>query len=158
MCEATTRPARPDETAAIVRLWHATKRDAYPYLPLEQGRSLEEDIGFFRGHIEPRCALWVALGGSEIVGFLALDGSYLDRLYVHPSAQRQGAGSALVDVAKDASPQGLELHTHQQNEHARAFYERHGFVAVRFGISPAPESAPDVEYHWRPGAAGQTAR
>lgn len=24
------------------------------------------------------------------------------------------------------------------------------FVAVRFGTSPPPESAPDVEYHWRP--------
>jgi hypothetical protein len=24
------------------------------------------------------------------------------------------------------------------------------YLAVRFGTSPPPESAPDVEYHWRP--------
>jgi hypothetical protein len=30
-------------------------------------------------------------------------------------------------------------------------YEGQGFVAVKYGLSPAPESAPDVEYHWRPG-------
>jgi hypothetical protein len=29
-------------------------------------------------------------------------------------------------------------------------YERHGFKAVKFGTSPPPESAPNVEYHWRP--------
>jgi len=29
-------------------------------------------------------------------------------------------------------------------------YEKHGFIASRFGTSPPPESAPDVEYHWRP--------
>jgi ribosomal protein S18 acetylase RimI-like enzyme len=49
------------------------------------------------------------------------------------------------------SPNGLELHTHQENESACAFYEKHGFAAVKYGISPAPESVPDVEYHWRPG-------
>jgi hypothetical protein len=29
-------------------------------------------------------------------------------------------------------------------------YEKHGFKAVKFGLSPPPESAPDVEYRWRP--------
>jgi ribosomal protein S18 acetylase RimI-like enzyme len=56
----------------------------------------------------------------------------------------------LLAHACSLSPQGLELHTHQQNTGARRFYERHGFAAVRFGLSPPPESAPDVEYHWRP--------
>jgi hypothetical protein len=29
---------------------------------------------------------------------------------------------------------------------ARAFYERHGFSVVRFGVSPAPEAEPDIEF------------
>jgi len=37
---------------------------------------------------------------------------------------------------------------------ARAFYEKQGFVAVRFGQSLPPESAPDVEYRWRPSNLG----
>jgi ribosomal protein S18 acetylase RimI-like enzyme len=52
--------------------------------------------------------------------------------------------------AQELSPDGLELHTHQENTKARRFYEKHGFEVVRFGVSPPPESAPDVEYHWRP--------
>jgi hypothetical protein len=34
---------------------------------------------------------------------------------------------------------------------ARSFYEKQGFVAVYSGVSPPPESEPDVEYRWRPG-------
>jgi hypothetical protein len=45
---------------------------------------------------------------------------------------------------------GLECHTHQENQAARAFYERNDFIAVKYGISPPPESAADIEYHWRP--------
>lgn len=40
--------------------------------------------------------------------------------------------------------------THQKNSKARAFYEKWGLTAVRFGMSPPPESEPDVEYQWRP--------
>jgi hypothetical protein len=40
---------------------------------------------------------------------------------------------------------------HISGESRRAIpIEHHGFKAVQFGISPSPESAPDVEYHWRP--------
>ena len=79
-----------------------------------------------------------------------MNGSHIDRMYVDPGEWRKGWGTRLVGLAKELSPSGLVLHTHQQNAGARAFYERHGFVAVKFGISPPPERAPDVEYRWRP--------
>ena len=60
------------------------------------------------------------------------------------------AGTRLIIFAKSLSPNGLELHTHQENRAARSLYEKHGFKAVHFGTSPPPESAPDVEYHWKP--------
>ena len=71
-------------------------------------------------------------------------------MYVRPGAQRGGVGRALLAKARQLSPTGLELHTHQHNDRARRFYETHGFRAVAFGMSPAPENEPDVEYHWRP--------
>jgi ribosomal protein S18 acetylase RimI-like enzyme len=151
------RPIREDEVPAVITLWHETKLDAYPYLPLEQSRTIEQDSWFFRERILPGSSVWLAVRDGVIAGFLALQGSYIDRLYVHPSRQGQGAGSALMAKAKELSPTGLELHTHQQNEQARRFYERREFRAVRFGISPPPESAPDVEYHWRPSTTGGAA-
>jgi ribosomal protein S18 acetylase RimI-like enzyme len=40
----------------------------------------------------------------------------------------------------------MRLFTFQRNKAARSFYEKFGFRPVAFGISPAPESEPDVEY------------
>ena len=79
-----------------------------------------------------------------------MNGSYLERLFVDPLEQHQGWGTRFIKYAKKLQPHGLELHTHQENHVARAFYEKHGFTAIKFGISPPPESAPDIEYHWRP--------
>lgn len=111
-------------------------------------------IARFRTFFRPRVAIWVAEEAGSIRGFLALNGSYIDRLYVHPVHQGRGVGSALMAHAKACAPAGLQLHTLQQNQQARAFYKQRGFRAVHFGISPPPESAPDVEYHWTPTAAG----
>jgi len=138
------------ESRAVAELWHVTKKDAYPYLPLEQERTLEDDFKFFHEKLLPRCDIWVAEREGQLVGFLAIQGSYVDRLYVLPSVQRLGVGAALIKQAMQLSPSGLELHTHQKNLVGRSFYEKYGFVAIKFGISPAPESEPDVEYHWRP--------
>ena len=149
---ATVRPFREDDFEPVIELWHRTKRDAYPYLPLEQSRTLDEDRAFFRTSILARCRVFVCEAEGAIRGFVAVNGSYMDRLYVDPSHQRRGIGSALMAEALHLSPEGIELHTHQVNATARAFYEKHGFVAVAFGLSPPPESAPDVEYRRRPAA------
>jgi ribosomal protein S18 acetylase RimI-like enzyme len=140
-----------DDTEAVVRVWHASGRQAYPFIELWQQLSLTEARSVFLQHIVPSCEVWVADTGGEVVGYLAMRGSYVDRLYVGPEHQRAGVGTALLEHAMRRSPAGLTLHTHQKNALARAFYEKHGFVAVRFGISPPPENEPDVEYRWRPG-------
>ena len=144
------RRMRAEEVDRVIQVWHRTKAVAYPYLPTEQGLSLADNDRIFRAVILPDTNLWVASLAGEVAAFLALRGDYVDRLYVLPEAQGSGLGTALLEHAKALSPSGLRLHTHQQNHQARAFYDRHGFRAVRLGISPPPESAPDVEYHWIP--------
>ncbi len=142
--------ARDSEIEDVVVVWNATKRDTYDFIPQERNRTVDQDRAFFESVIRPSCALWVAVDGARVLGFRARRQSYVDRLYVHPSAQRRGVGSRLLRHAIALSPAGIGLHTHVKNTKARAFYEKHGLVAVKFGISPPPESEPDVEYHWRP--------
>lgn len=138
------------EQDSVADLWHRAGQVAYPYLPAWRTMTAELARQVFREHIATHCRIYVVEREAVIAGYLALNGSYLDRLYIDPRNQRQGLGSALLEHARQLSPQGLELHTHQQNTAARRFYEGHGFRAVRFGVSPPPENAPDVEYHWRP--------
>jgi putative acetyltransferase len=144
------RPYRLTDESVVVGVWHRSGRAAYPFLPIWQAFTLEQAHSVFQHVIVPHCELWVATRSSQVVAYLALRQSYIDRLYVDPPEQRKRWGSRLIAHAKILHPHGLELHTHQQNYAARALYERHGFVAVKFGISPPPQSAPDVEYHWRP--------
>jgi ribosomal protein S18 acetylase RimI-like enzyme len=134
---------------AVVHVWHTSGLKAYFFIETWQRLTLSEARRLFRQHVAALCEVWLA-ETDEIVGFLALRGSYIDRLYVSPDHQRAGVGTALLEHAVRCSPAGLELHTHQKNAPARAFYEKQGFVAVRYGISPPPENEPDVEYRWRP--------
>jgi ribosomal protein S18 acetylase RimI-like enzyme len=144
------RPFQDADEAAVVGVWHRSGLAAYPYLPTWQAMTMERAQCVFHNVIRVQCAIWVATLDERIVAYLAMKGTYIDRLYVDPSEWRTSWGTRCIRLAKHLSPSGLELHTHQANAAARTFYERHGFQAVTFGISPPPESAPDVEYHWRP--------
>jgi len=145
------RPFEAADTDAVVDVWHRAGLAAYTYLPTWQSFTREHAGRVFDEVIRPRCDIWVGLEANTIVAYLAMSDSYIDRLYVDPGRWRNGWGSAFVHLAKSLHPDGLELHTHVENGVARALYEKHGFVAVKYGTSPPPESAPDVEYHWRPG-------
>lgn len=149
------RPYLPTDEAEVVRIWHRSGDSIYTFLPMWQELTPEKALHIFREFILPNSQLWVAEEGEKIVAFMALRGSYIDRLYVDSVAQRQGWGTRLLNHAKELHPKGLRLHTHVENYPARSLYEREGFVAVAFGISPPPESVPDVEYHWRPASPTQ---
>ncbi len=151
-----TEPARAirkfeaRDESAVAGVWYRSGRSAYTFLPTWQAFTFERAQEVFRNVIRPTCDIWVGTLHDEVVAYLAMRASYIDRMYVDPIEWRKGWGTLLVALAKNLSPNGVELHTHQENHAARALYQKHGFVAVRFGVSPPPESAPDVEYHWRP--------
>jgi GNAT superfamily N-acetyltransferase len=144
------RPFQDADEIDTAAVWHRSGLAAYPYLPSWQALTLETAQWVFHNVIRAQCAIWVGTLNGQVVAYLAMKGSSLDRLYIDPVEWRKGWGTKFVVLAKQLSPTGLELHTHQENHPARALYERQGFVAVKYGISPPPESAPDVEYHWRP--------
>jgi len=148
------RPFEASDESAVVGVWYRSGRAAYTFLPTWQTFTAENAQAVFRNVIRPKCDIWVGTLHQTVVAYLAVNGSYIDRIYVDPIEWRKGWGARLVALTKELSPSGLELHTHQENHAARAFYEKQGFVAVRFGQSLPPESAPDVEYHWRPSNLG----
>jgi GNAT superfamily N-acetyltransferase len=145
----TIRKFEEDDETALVSIWHRASVTGFPFLPLWQSFSHEQAREVFASTIKPHCDIWVAALDQRLVAYLAMKGTYIDRLFVDPVEWRKGWGTQLINFAKQISPEKLELHTHQENVGARALYEREGFRAVKFGISPPPECAPDVEYHWR---------
>jgi len=136
------------EAEDVVAVWERARHDSQPWLEERMGHTHEDNLRFFRETIMREYELWVACPSGAIAAFLALAPGTVEYLYVDPPCQGTGIGSALLDHAKAASPSGLGLFTHQRNERARAFYERRGFNVVAYGVSPPPESEPDVAYRW----------
>lgn len=132
----------------LVSRWHETNMISYRYVEEHQRHTLDGARDFFRNEVLPTCQIWVADQSGQLLGVLALEIPWIRQLAVFPEYQRRGVGSALLRKACECSPSELRLFTFRRNVAARAFYERHGFSPVVFGISPAPELEPDVEYRW----------
>jgi ribosomal protein S18 acetylase RimI-like enzyme len=134
---------------AVTILWRIAREKSMPDFQREKGHFFYEDREYFQNHILRKNRVWVVVANGQVSAFMAMDGDFIDQLYVHPDRQRRGIGKALLDFARERSPGHLWLYTLQVNTGARDFYEKNGFVAEKFGVSPPPENEPDIEYHWR---------
>jgi len=143
------REYRPDDFDALTIVWRISREKSLPDFQREKGHFFYEDRDYFREHILGNNQVWVVESGRQPVAFMAINNDFIDQFYVDPGFQRRGIGKTMLNFARERSPEHLWLFTLQINAGARAFYEKNGFVAEKFGISPPPENEPDVEYHWR---------
>jgi putative acetyltransferase len=143
------RDYRPEDFDAVTILWRISREKSLPEFQRAKGHFFYEDQDYFRDHVLKENKVWVVEMGQRPVAFIAMRADFIDHLYIHPDYQNRGIGKALLEHARQISPEHLWLYTLQINRNARAFYEKNGFTAEKFGISPPPENEPDVEYHWR---------
>ena len=143
------RDYRPQDFDAVTILWRVAREKSLPEFQRLKGHFFYEDQDYFRDHVLQENRVFVVESNDRPVAFMAMRNDFIDHLYVHPDYQNQGLGKLLLDYARQLSPNHIWLYTLQINMRAREFYERNGFTAEKFGVSPPPESEPDVEYHWR---------
>ncbi|MFC4058734.1 GNAT family N-acetyltransferase [Planomonospora corallina] len=147
------RRARHGDAERIAEVFLAA-RGRMTYLP--RLHTDEETREWISGVVVPHHDVWVAEADGRVAGFAALNGHWLEHLYVAPEAQGRGLGTALLAQVRKARPDLLELYVFQQNTGARRFYERHGFTLVALGDGgDNEERLPDALYRRR--AAGQAA-
>lgn len=149
MADFVIRKYRADDFDAVTILWRISREKSLPDFQREKGYFFYQDRDYFQNHVLVENEIWVVDVDNNPVAFIAMNEDFVDQLYIHPNYWRQGIGNALLNFAREQSPEHVWLYTLQVNVNARAFYEKNGFVAEKFGVSPPPESAPDVEYHWR---------
>ena len=141
--KVTLRPAIGSDAAAIATMMRASL-NAFDWMPVLHAP--EEDLFFIRDIVLPRQQVTVAETGSEIVGFIAVSGDWVEQLYLDPAWTGRGIGSRLLIDATAALPV-VKLHCFQANTGARRFYERHGFRAEAFGDGTTNEEGlPDILY------------
>ena len=149
MAQFQIRPARDDDAVAIAQAHIDARRVAMPWLPVVH--TFEETVRFFGEFVIPNQVVLVAEVEEGVAGFIAIEGGWVEHLYVAPTHQGIGIGDALLHRAREMRPGGLMLWTFERNHRARSFYERRGFTAVEFTDgSRNEERTPDVRYHWKP--------
>ncbi|HSJ86939.1 MAG TPA: GNAT family N-acetyltransferase [Anaerolineales bacterium] len=143
------RDYRDKDFDAVTILWRLAREKSLPDFQREKGHFFYEDLDYFQNHILRKNHVWVVEADDRPVAFMAMENDFIDQLYVHPDFQQQRIGETLLNFARTKSPEHIWLYTLQVNVNARRFYEKNGFIAEKFGMSPPPESEPDIEYHWR---------
>jgi GNAT superfamily N-acetyltransferase len=147
MATLTTRLATADDAPAIARVFSPSFR-SLTFLPVLHTE--EEDRGFIEDVILKECVVTVAEAGDGIVSFLARQEEEVRMLYTHPDLIGGGAGSLLLEAAKESGVSALELWCFQANVYARRFYERRGFKPVRATDGQDnEEKMPDIRYRWQ---------
>ncbi len=141
------RRAEPEESDAVAVLYGRSRAAAAMPPAIH---SAEEDRGWFAARLrDADHEAWVAEDDSGLLGYALATTTWLDHLFVEPSRQSAGVGTALLDVVKGVRPEGFCLWVFETNVPARAFYARHGLVELeRTDGSGNEEKAPDVRMAW----------
>lgn len=109
--------------------------------------SLEDMQGYGAWLIEVS-DVTVALVEDKVVGFMSLQNSDIQALYLSPEYREFGIGRKLLDSAKSQATD-LGLWTFQANIKARRFYLSNSFIEdKRSDGSGNDEKLPDVHFVW----------
>jgi chorismate mutase/GNAT superfamily N-acetyltransferase len=141
------RAAGPEDSDAVAALYGRSRAAAAMPPAIH---TPEEDRSWFAGRLrDSRHEVWVAEREGALLGYAMVTRTWLDHLFVDPSAQSSGVGGTLLDTVKGARPDGVCLWVFETNAPARGFYARRGFVELeRTDGSGNEEKSPDVRMAW----------
>jgi GNAT superfamily N-acetyltransferase len=148
------RPAREDEPDTLLAIQRAAAVDAFSHIyPPERYPFPDDAIRevWAEALADPAVEVYVAELDGEPVGAVSVGNGYLSTLYVVPSVQGSGVGSALHDLALERLRAlgfaEARLWTLEGNESGRRFYERRGWTLTEeTRVVPYPPHPVDVQY------------
>ncbi len=114
-------------------------------------RRTPEEVRTWCMHLldRPGRELWLAARADVLLGFVLLEGDWVNLLFVHPGRRARGVGSALLDLVKSQRPGGFGLRVYQLNKRARTFYRRHGLIELESTDGSSYHDAePDLQMAW----------
>lgn len=114
---------------AVLNIWKAENIRAHSFIPKEYW---ERSFDFVKGAL-PKAEVYVYEENGRISGFIGLDGSYIEGIFVDSEYHGKGIGTALLNKAKEIKG-ALILSVYRKNANAVRFYENRGFVIANEGI------------------------
>ncbi|HDS1037434.1 TPA: acetyltransferase [Stenotrophomonas maltophilia] len=120
----TLRPSRATDGEAVVDLWRRAVDATHDFLSAEDRQAIDAEVAGFL----PHAPLLLAVDAQDRPqGFMLIDGTHMEALFIDPDVRGQGIGRQLVEHALAQHPQ-LTTDVNAQNAQAVGFYLRMGFV------------------------------
>lgn len=137
------RKMKEADGAELCGIWLSANLEAHSFIPAE----------YWLGSLEavrralPQAEVFIYENSGHIEGFIGMNGSCIEGLFVRSGARSRGVGAALLEHVRQRKPY-LTLYVYQKNRRAVRFYERSGFEKRSFGKE---EATGEEEYRmeWR---------
>jgi putative acetyltransferase len=113
----------------IISIWEQSVKATHHFLSNEDISEIRADVIKYLPHLKVYA---YKNADGKMLGFIAVDKSKIEMLFVSPEYFGRGVGGALVDFAVK-NMRVDEVDVNEQNDKAREFYEHMGFkVIARF--------------------------
>lgn len=148
------RKGRPNDLPRALEIWRTTVDATHGFLTPEDRAEIEVMVA---NDFLPNVELWLAVDAADRpLGFLVIDGTMIDALFVDPAHHGRGIGTFLLDHALALVP-GASVDASEQASNALPFYEARGFV--RTGRSETdPQDRPYPLVHLRHSGASAASK
>lgn len=139
------RVFQPADMDQVAEIWLTANLQAHGFISSEYWRG---NLALVK-ELLLQAEVYVYEKDGEILGFVGLDGEYIEGIFAAGKAQSQGIGKSLLDFLKAKKPE-LHLNVYQKNTRAIRFYEREGFQIQSEGLDEATGEK-DYAMAWQQG-------
>ena len=117
------RTMRTDDLDYVVKIWLESNIQAHSFIESDYWKENKEKVR----KMLPHSLIQVAEIDGHIVGFIGMNETRIEGLFVSSDFQSRGIGHSLIEWAKTGNEE-LTLSVYQKNQRALQFYLKEGFV------------------------------
>lgn len=117
------RTMKTDDLDPVVQIWLESNRQAHSFIEVDYWEKNKEEVR----KMLPHSLIQVAEIEGNIVGFIGMNETKIEGLFVNSNFQSRGIGHSLIEWAKTRN-EVLTLNVYQKNQRALKFYLKEGFV------------------------------
>ena len=132
----------------VSQIWLESNKEAHGFISAEYWESHLQSVK--TALLQAEVYVYVNERRDEILGFIGMNGEYIEGIFVDGRARSLVIGRELLEFVK-VKKDRLKLHVYVKNERAVRFYKREGFRVIRTLID---DGTGEEEYIMIYGPAG----
>lgn len=137
------RKFNSQDLAVVMQIWLKTNIEAHSFIPAAYWKNNFEEVKAALLHAE----IYVAEVDDQIVGFIGLNQTIIEGIFVKKGMRSRGIGKQLLDYVKKIKPE-LQLEVYKENPRAIKFYEREQFIKIAEKVDELTD-AKYYEMRWK---------